>query len=94
MPAVDLGQVAQPAPESWAVEDVVPQHQGCGIAVEEVLAQQECLGQAFGPGLDDIVKTHAEVVAVAEQAGEGGLVLGVVMMRISRSPAFMRVEMG
>ena len=57
----------QVAAQAVAVEDVVAQHQGAGLAGGEPLADHERLRQAVGAGLDGVGQVHAVVRPVAEQ---------------------------
>ena len=59
-----------------AVEDVVAQHQGAGIAVDEVLADDEGLRQAVGAGLFGVGQLDAVLGAVAQKRLESGQVGG------------------
>ncbi len=58
------------------MKQVVAQHQGGGLASEEVGADQEGLGQAIGTGLDRVANLHTPGRAIAEKALEGGLIVG------------------
>ncbi len=65
-----LHGAAQVAAQAVAVEDVVAEHQGAGLASREPLADEEGLGQAVGAGLHGVGQVHAVVRAVAQQALE------------------------
>ena len=60
--------------EAVAVEDVVAQHQRARLAVDELLADSECLRQAVGARLLGVGQVHAVARAVPEQALEVGQV--------------------
>ena len=60
--------------EAVAVEDVVAQHQRARLAVDELLADGECLRQAVGARLLGVGQVHAVARAVPEQALEVGQV--------------------
>ena len=64
----------QVARQAVAVEDVVAQHQCARLAVNELLADGECLGQAVGARLLGVGQVHAVTGAVPEQALEVGQV--------------------
>ena len=64
----------QVAREAVAVEDVVAQHEGAGLAGDELLADGECLGQAVRARLLCVGQVHAVARAVPEQALEVGQV--------------------
>ena len=59
-----------------AVEDVVAQDQGRMVVADEVLADDERLGETVGAGLYRIGEVDPELGAVAQKADEGGLILG------------------
>ena len=67
-----LHRAAQVAREAVAVEDVVAQHECAGLAGNELLADDERLGEPVWAGLLGVGQTHAEVGAVAQQALEVG----------------------
>ena len=67
-----LDGARQVARQAVAVEDVVAQHQGARLAVDEPLADGEGLGQAVGARLLRIGEVHAVARAVPEQALEVG----------------------
>ena len=50
-----------------SVEDVVAEHEGATLAGDEVGADEESLGDAFGLGLHGVVKMHAPAGAVTEK---------------------------
>ena len=62
----------QVARQAVAVEDVVAQHQGARLAVNELLADGEGLRQAVGARLLGVGEVHAVARAVPEQALEVG----------------------
>ena len=64
----------QVARQAVAVEDVVAQHQCARLAVNELLADGECLGQAVGARLLGVGQVHAVARAVTEQTLEVGQV--------------------
>ena len=64
----------QVARQAVAVEDVVAEHEGARLAVNELLADGECLGQAVGARLLGVGQVHAVARAVTEQALEVGQV--------------------
>ena len=51
----------QVAGEAFPVEDVAAQHQRAGLAGDELLADDESLGEAVGRRLLGIGKRHAEL---------------------------------
>ena len=69
-----LDGARQVARQAVAVEDVVAQHQGARLAVNELLADGEGLGQAVRRGLLGVGQVHAVARAVPEQALEVGQV--------------------
>ena len=62
--------------EAGAVEQVVAQHEGGTLAVEEVRANQEGLGESVGRGLRGVLKLQTPLRPVAEQPLETGAVFG------------------
>lgn len=64
----------QVARQAVAVEDVVAEHQGARLAVDEPLADGEGLRQAVRRGLLSVGEVHAVARAVTEQALEVGQV--------------------
>src|SRR5690606_15871746 len=58
--------------EAVTEEDVVAEHQGAGLAIEEGFADEEGLGKAFGLGLFGVAELDAPLRAVAEQVLKGG----------------------
>ena len=64
----------QVAGQAVAVEDVVAQDQGARLAVNELLADGECLRQAVRRGLLGVGEVHTVARAVPEQALEVGQV--------------------
>ena len=69
-----LDGLLQVAAEAVAVEDVVAEHEGARLTVNELLADGEGLGQAVGRGLLCVGEVHAVARAVPEQALEVGQV--------------------
>lgn len=67
-----LDGARQVARQAVAVEDVVAENQGARLAVNELLADGERLGQAVGRGLLCVGEVHAVARAVPEQALEVG----------------------
>ena len=67
-----LDGARQVAAEAVAVEDVVAQDECAGLAGDEVLADGECLRQAVGARLLGVGQVHAVARAVPEQALEVG----------------------
>ncbi len=67
--------IAQLLGQVMAVEDVVAQHQRARAVVDEVLADDEGLGQAVRTGLDRVLDVHAPLAAVAQQVGKARRVL-------------------
>ena len=59
-----------------AMKKVVAQHQGCRGAIEEVGTDQKRLGKPIGARLHCVGNGHPPGAAIAEQALEGGLVVG------------------
>ena len=69
-----LDGARQVARQAVAVEDVVAEHQGARLAVDEVLSDGEGLGQAVRARLLCVGEVHAVARAVPEQALEVGQV--------------------
>ena len=69
-----LHRLAQMAPQTVAVEDVVAEHEGAGLARGEILADDEGLGEAVRRGLLGVGERDAEVGTVAQQTLEVGQV--------------------
>ncbi len=69
-----LDRARQVTRQAVAVEDVVAEHQGARLAVNELLADGEGLRQAVGAGLLGVGQVHAVARAVPEQALEVGQV--------------------
>ena len=67
-----LDGARQVARQAVAVEDVVAEHQGARLAVNELLADGEGLRQAVRRGLLGVGQVHAVARAVPEQALEVG----------------------
>lgn len=67
-----LDGARQVARQAVAVEDVVAQHEGARLAVDEFLADGEGLRQAVGARLLGVGEVHAVARAVPEQALEVG----------------------
>ena len=67
-----LDGARQVARQAVAVEDVVAEHEGARLAVDELLADGEGLGQAVGARLLGVGQVHAVARAVPEQALEVG----------------------
>jgi hypothetical protein len=82
------------AAEPAAVEDVVAEDETRWSAVEEVAPDAEGLGQAPRLGLGGEGEPQPPLAPVPEQPLEGRAIVGVVMIRISDSPASIRVEIG
>ena len=77
--ALMLGRVdglAQQRSEARAVEDVVAQDQACCIVAYELAPDDEGLGQSVGRWLLGVAKIDAVVRTIAQQAAEGGQVVG------------------
>ena len=66
---------AQAPRQAVAVEDVVAQDQGAGLAARKVVSDDEGLRQAVGFGLLGVGEAHSEVRAVAQEPLEVGQVL-------------------
>ena len=62
--------------EVVAVEDVVAEDEAAALAGEEVFADEECLGETVGRGLDGVGEGESPLGAVAEQLAEAGRVVG------------------
>lgn len=69
-----LDGARQVARQAVAVEDVVAEHERARLAVNELLADREGLGQAVRRGLLGVGQVHAVARAVPEQALEVGQV--------------------
>ena len=76
MATVDVVQRPELPTQTGPVEDVVPEHQGRCVTGEELLTEQEGLGQALGSFLDDVGERDPELGAVPQQPDERRLVLG------------------
>ena len=59
-----------------AVEQVVPKYQGGGVTSQELLADQEGLGQAIRAGLDRVGEIDSPGAAITQQPLKCGLVGG------------------
>ena len=59
-----------------AVEDVVAQDQCTGLSGDELLADDEGLGEAVGHGLDGVGEFNSPILAIAEQTAEHLLLVG------------------
>ncbi len=73
LPRVRDGAAEMPA-KAVAEEDVVTEHKGAGLARDELLANDEGLGEAVRRGLLGVGERDAEVGTVAQQALEVGQV--------------------
>ena len=62
--------------QTVAVENIVPQHQGDGGAVDKCTRQNKRLGDALGTRLLDVLEAQAEMAAVTKQVAETRQVLG------------------
>ncbi len=60
--------------QAISVENVIAQDQGAGLATDELLADDESLGQTIGAWLLGISESHAVARAVTQQALEVGKV--------------------
>ncbi|GFJ83204.1 hypothetical protein Phou_073840 [Phytohabitans houttuyneae] len=80
--------------QAHAVEDVVAEDERHRLVADEVRPDDERLRDALGPRLRRVAKVEAPLRAVAQQPLELRLVLGVVMIRISRIPAITSVVRG
>ena len=69
-------RLLQAGPEAAAVENVVSQHHGTAVVADELLAQQERLGQPVGRGLHLIAQPDAELASVPQQTLEIGQIRG------------------
>ncbi len=90
----DILEPAQVRSQSRAVENVVAQHKCHRICPDVLGADHERLGQAFGLGLGGIAQVHPEGRAVTQQALERRRIDRVVITRMSRMPAMIRVDSG
>ena len=59
-----------------AVKEVVSQHQGNRVTIEEISPNQKSLRQAIGAGLHGITDGHPPGTAISQQALKGLLVMG------------------
>lgn len=75
-------------------EDVVAQDEGAGIVADELLADDEGLGETIRRGLYGVAQIDAPAAAVPRSCSKRGVSWGVEMMRMSRIPASMRVLSG
>ncbi|KEP72210.1 hypothetical protein HR12_48470 [Microbacterium sp. SUBG005] len=71
-----------------------PRTRATDSAPMSLLPQEEGLGETVGRGLHLVGERDAESRTIAQQALELLGVLGVVMMRMSRMPARIRVDSG
>ena len=69
-----LHGAAEVPAQAVAVEDVVAEDERAGLPSDELLADDEGLGEAVGAGLDGVGQVHAVVRPVAEQPLEVGQV--------------------
>ena len=69
-------RLLQAGAEAAAVEDVVSQHHSTAVVADELLAQQERLGQPVGRGLHLIAQPDAELASVPQQTLEIGQIRG------------------
>ena len=74
--AVGAGVAAQLGAHAGAVEDVVAQDQGGAVVTHVIGTEHEGLRETVGLVLDGVGDVDAELAAVAEQAVEGGGVVG------------------
>src|SRR5207247_223962 len=58
-----------------AVEDIVPEHQRAGLGADELLADEECLGDSLRLRLYLVAETHAPGTAIAEALFEAWRVI-------------------
>ena len=75
-PAALPAGLAEPLGQSLAVEDVVSQHQGRRLVLQEVSGDEKGLGYAFRTWLHRILEAQAPLAAVPQQPLEGGPVPG------------------
>ena len=73
--AVDVGVLLEVRAEPGAVEEVVAEDERALLAVKELLAEDESLGQSVGLLLDDVGNANAELRAVAEQTAKRVLIV-------------------
>ena len=71
-----LHGIAEQRGEAGTVEDVIAQHETGAVVTDELLSDDEGLGQSVGRGLLGVFKVHAVVGAVAQEAFEAGEVVG------------------
>jgi hypothetical protein len=76
-----------------AVEDVVAEDEAAGVTGQEVLADEEGLGEAVRAGLYGIGEVDAPLPSPSS-CSKRGVSSGVEMMSTSRIPASMRTESG
>ena len=69
-PAFERGAVLEKLRHVLAVEDIVAEDEGAGVAGDEALADEEGLGEAVGAGLLGVVDFEAPLLAGAEQVAE------------------------
>src|SRR6266478_3460178 len=66
---------AQFLDEVVSVENVVAEHEGATAGADKFLADQKCLGDAFGLWLQRVLETDAVAGAIAEQVLKAGQIL-------------------
>ena len=76
-PGLATGHVFEQAAQPRAVEDVVAQHQGAGIAGDEPATDEKSLGQPVGAGLHGVLNLQTPGRAIAQKL----LKLGRVVRR-------------
>ena len=64
------GGLAQCPAQTVAVEDVVAEHQRARLTIDELLAEDECLGQTIRGRLHLVREAHAILGAVSQQTLE------------------------
>jgi hypothetical protein len=77
-----------------AIEEIVTQHEAGGIAADELPPNEEASGEPLRGGLLAITERESPVGSVAQSRRKAGKSWGVPMIRISRIPDSISVEIG
>ena len=93
-PVVSAVHSAAALLKALAIENVVAQDQCDRVVADEVAANDERLGKAFGLGLLGVREVQAPLRSIAQQSLKPGRSWGVEINRISRIPASINVDSG
>ncbi len=75
-PAWPFGRSTQIFGEIVAVENIVAEHQRAATGADEILSDQEGLGDSFGLGLGRVFKVNSKAAAIAQQVLKSRQVIG------------------